>query len=277
MRYAIPFTRKFKYWDQPNVEININYKPKIKQLNTFISQYPNKRINLLITDLSDLDRDIEIIKALREKYPQSDLVMRLPVYKKELEEKLVLNELPHFYDQVVTTWDKFNGFLTLKVTDIIIGEEIAFSAKILSTNAKKNHISLRFFPNVCQSSWDDENSITTFFVRPQDIDLYENYFDVCEFYYQPTQKHQLNVFYESYTINKKWFGNLRLLIVGYNQDDDNKYIIPEFGVRRLNCNKRCNKTNPKVCSFCNRVLQLGKSLEENKLYVSRKTPDKENP
>ena len=267
MRYAIPFTRKFKYWDQPNIEININYKPKIKQLNTFISQYPNKRINLLITDLSDLDRDIEIIKALREKYPQSDLVMRLPVYKKELEEKLVLNELPHFYDQIVTTWDKFNGFLTLKVTDIIIGEEIAFSAKILSTNAKKNHISLRFFPNVCQSSWDDENPLTSFFVRPQDIDFYEPYFDVCEFYISWEQRHQFNPVYKSYAIDKKWFGQLKTLIVGFNQDDDNKYFIPEFGIRRLNCNKRCNKVLEPRCHFCQRVAETAKILEKNKLMV----------
>ena len=74
--------------------------------------------------------------------------------------------LPHFYNEIITTWDKFKGFLSLKVTDIIIGEEIAVSAKILSTNAKKNHISLRFFPNVCQSSWDEEKTLTTFFIRP---------------------------------------------------------------------------------------------------------------
>lgn len=267
MKYAIPFTKSFKYWDNENVQININYKPKIKQLDTFVSQYPTKRINLNFANSEILDKDIEIISALRQKYPQSDLVVRMPAYSKALEQLLVQKDLPHFYNEIITTWDKFKGFLSLKVTDIIIGEEIAFSAKILSTNAKRKHISLRFFPNVCQSSWDEETSLTTFFIRPQDIRFYEHYFDVCEFYISWQDKHKFNPIYESYAIDRKWFGRLDHLIVGYRGDEDNKFLLPEFGIRRLNCEKRCNKTTPPVCSFCTRIAQVGKTLQENHLYV----------
>lgn len=267
MKYAIPFTRSFKYWDNENVQININYKPKIKQLDTFISLYPTKRINLNFTNLDNLNEDIKIISALRQKYPQSDLVVRMPTYSKKLEQLLVQKNLPHFYNEIITTWDKFNGFLSLKVTDIIIGEEIAFSAKILSDNAKKNHISLRFFANVCQSSWDEEKSLTTFFIRPQDINFYEHYFDVCEFYISWQNKHQFNPVYKSYAIDKKWFGRLDLLIVGYKGDEDSRYLLPEFGIRRLNCGKKCNKTNPSTCSFCYKIATVGKVLQENNFYI----------
>lgn len=176
-------------------------------------------------------------------------------------------QIPYFYNEIVTNWDKFNGFLNLNVSDIIIGEEIAFSAKILSNAAKKNHKALRFYANICQSGWDDEPSVTTFFVRPQDIDFYDPYFDTCQFYYPPQDKHTLNVLYEAYAIDKKWFGQLQILIVGYKGKEDGKYLLPEFGLRRLDCGKRCNKTSPPACSLCHRFSTVGETLQKHQLYI----------
>lgn len=190
------------------------------------------------------------------------------MYKKELEQKLNAIQLPHFYNEIVTTWDKFNGFLSLNVTDIIVGEEIAFSPMILSNGAKKNHKSLRFYANVCQSSWDDERSLTSFFVRPEDIDLYAPYFDVCLFYNKLEDKHKLNVLYETYAIDKKWYGRLKDIIVGYQGEEDGRFLLPEFGTRRITCNKRCNKTIQNQCSFCYTIAKTN-NLLERKGYVIR--------
>lgn len=268
MKYAIPFTRKFSYWETgPTIEININFKPKIKQLAYFIEQYPEHRINIFVKQQQQLDSALEIISALREKYQGRELILVLPSYRKDLEQKVVESGVPHYYKQLITTWEKFNGFLSLNVTDITIGGEIAFAAQILSEKAKKNQKALRFFCNICQSSWQYEKSLTTFFIRPEDIDLYEPYFDTCEFYYPVEEKHRLNVLYKTYSKDKKWFGRLSLLIGNYHGDEDNKYLIPEFGVRRLSCGKRCCKSEPRTCFFCERSVELAKTLQKNNLYV----------
>ena len=48
MNFAIPFFKKFKYFNEDGIQLNINYKPHIKELKSFIQQYGNHRINLII-------------------------------------------------------------------------------------------------------------------------------------------------------------------------------------------------------------------------------------
>lgn len=268
MNFAIPFSRNFKYPDQ-NIQWNINYKPKIKQLDYFISNYGTHRINLIITDF-ELDRDCEIVQALKEKFPNTQLVMCFPQYNKDLEQELVNRELPHYYNEIVTDWDKFHGFLNLNVTDIVIGGILAFNAKILSYNAKKNYKSLRSFCNICETAWEDTPSLKTFFIRPEDIDLYKDYIDTFEFYIDPEDysPSRINILYEIYTKDKQWFGKLKEIIVGYKSEEDSKYIIPTFGTKRLNCGKRCVEGTENTCHICDVIIDLSNTLKDKELIVA---------
>ena len=129
-----------------------------------------------------------------------------------------------------------------------------FNVKILSTAAKKNNKSLRSFCNVCESSWLETPSIKTFFIRPEDLKLYEKYIDTFEFYINNTSASRLNTLYEIYVKDQKWFGKLEEIIVGYIGEEDNRFFIPNnFGEKRLNCNKKCMQDNEK-CNICNRIV-----------------------
>ena len=265
MNFAIPYSKNFRYNKQPNVEWNILFKPKIKELINFIEQEGSHRINLLILNLEQIESILEILKILNNKYPDNKIVAAFPSYSKDLESKLVQNQIPHYYLERITDWDKFNGFLSLEVTDIIVAENLAFSIEILSKKAKDFNKSLRLFPNVCQSSWEDTLSLKTFFIRPEDLYLYEDLIDTVEFFGVDYASNKSNVYYEAYCLNQKWFGKLNEIIIDYKGQEDNRFISPPFGSKRLSCGKKCAINN--LCHFCDKIASLGETLKEKKLII----------
>lgn len=266
MIFSIPFTRKFNYFDQPNVEIDINYKPKVKQLEDFIIKYHQKRINLIFENWENFDekRDPDLILAFRQKYPMCNLVMRLPDYSAQVQTLLTEKQLPHYYATLANKWDIFNGLLETSVTDIYVTEDLCFSMDIIKQKAQEKNKRLRTFCDICQTSWPETNSLRTFFIRPQDINLYNKYIDVVEFFNAVYNKDFLNVLYDLYNNGQRWAGPLKEIIIGFKEDIDSYYIIPYFGEKRLNCNKRCNITN---CNFCVEVASLASTLKQNRIGI----------
>lgn len=221
---------------------------------------------MLIKDF-DSKVDFPIIKILKERFPDTELVLCFPVYNPQLEKVLNEEQMPHYYNEFVTTWDRFHGFLSLNVTDIFVAEELAFSAKILSDNAKNVNKKLRVFCNICQSSWDKTESLKTFFIRPEDLHLYEGIFDTIEFYTDEKDVVKLNVLYEIYIKNRAWFGPLAEIIVGYNGKEDSRFIAPRFGEKRVNCEKKCVKGVDSTCHLCDRIQELEKVLKTAKIGI----------
>lgn len=212
-----------------------------------------------------------MIQALCEKFSDYNLVLCLPYYDITLEKDLQERNIPHYYNNVITDFDGFNGFLSLNVTDIFIGETLGFYLPFLHKKAKKKNIALRTFCNVCQTSWADTESIKTFFIRPDDIDTYANYIDVFEFF--NADKLNINTLYEIYSKNKFWYGELKEIIIGYKGEEDSRFIIPTFGEKRTQCKKRCcYEVEQHTCYICDAIVELSKSLKENNLIVQKVKP-----
>ena len=266
MNFSIPYTRKFNHFDQSNVEININFKPKVAELDEFISKYKQKRINLIFEDLKDFNQewDPDLILEFRKKYPNCDLVIRLPEYSSRIQTLLTQKQVPHYYYFFANKWEIFNGLLETSVTDIYVTEDLCFSMDIIKQKAQAKNKKIRVFCDVCQTSWPYENSLRTFFIRPEDIFLYNKYIDVVEFFDAEHNKDSLNVLYDLYNNGKRWAGPLNEIIKGFKEDTDSYYLIPYFGQKRLNCNKRCNVS---TCSFCLQVSSLANTLKQNQIGI----------
>ena len=265
MNFAIPFTRKFNYFNQPNVEINIHYKPKVKELDDFISKYSQKRINLIFQEGEfDKERDLPLIEAFREKYPQCELVMRLPVYSRQIQSLLTQKQLPHYYYILANRWGIFNGLLNTSATDIYISEDLCFSLDIIQQKVKDKNKKIRTFCNVCQATWPEEESLRTFFIRPEDVFLYNKYIDVVEFFEAEKDKNALNTLYNLYNKGERWAGPLKEIIKGFKGDTDSYYLFSRFGEKRLDCGKRCNVSN---CSFCVQIASLASTLKQNQIGI----------
>ena len=271
MNFAVPFHTKFKFLDD-NVEFNINYAAKVPQLIKFIEKYRTHRINLFIKELNE-DKDFPIFLALLEKYTDVQLIFCFPYYFDSLEEKLNNMGIPHYYKEYVTTWDQFQGFLQLNVTDIFLGDEILFNISTLSTLAKKQNKNLRCYCNVSQSSWAHTKPIKTFFIRPEDIDLYKTYIDTFEFYVNDKDYNKLNILYTIYAKDKAWYGRLNEIIVGFSTDEDSRYISPPFGYERLNCGHRCMQYDTQPCAICDHIIELSKALFHNDIMIGWKKSD----
>ena len=265
MNVAIPFSRKFEYSNQ-DIQWNIKYKPKIKQLENFITEYGTHRINLIITDFKS-NRDIQIISALKEKFSNTELVIVLPFYDEKLEKVLQDNNLSHYYNVIVQDWETLTSFLSLPVTDIIIGGFLGFSIKDVSLKAKQYNKKIRCYCNQCQSlQFVNTSSIKSFFIRPEDLDLYEDYIDTLEFDTKDNNPILVNSLYKIYIKDKKWFGKLNEIIVNYKGEEDNKFIITRFGDQRLNCHKKCLSSSL-GCDFCNTFVDLSNTLKKTNIWL----------
>lgn len=156
------------------------------------------------------------------------------------------------------------------VTDIYIINELGFSLDKLAIAAHKLGVKLRVYPNVAQTSaFNEMPALKKFFIRPEDIDLYSDYIDTCEFY---NSDKKLETYYKIYKEDKKWFGKLNEIIIDFNSEIDNKYIIPRFAEKRIRCNKSCIKGG--YCHRCDRIEELSHTLEQSKLII--KVDNKDN-
>ena len=76
-----------------------------------------------------------------------------------------------------------NGMIRYGVSDVYIVNEFAFYLPQIKKNCG-DEVKIRVFPNVSQST--DKlhvlPTVTSFFIRPEDIPFYEEYVDVCEFF-----------------------------------------------------------------------------------------------
>lgn len=263
MKYCIKYKKNFVYMDDID-EIIINFNYKDTSLLKFLYSYQDKQIIIRIKDEKEfIENDyIKIFKAFEElKQPPKNYRFLLEPQMKELY-KLIKETLnaPAFFLAFVNDWDTLWGYINLGVSDIYITESLGFEIDKVASILHERGITVRAFPNVCQSSWKDTDCLKTFFIRPEDVYNYEPYIDVLEFF-DSTERQ--NVLYKIYAKDKKWFGSLQELISGFNYEFDSRFIPPEFALRRIGCGKKCLKNSN--CKFCEKAYELSKVLKQNNL------------
>ena len=118
---------------------------------------------------------------------------------------------------------------------------------------KQFGVPVRMVPNVAYiDGLPREDGVCGTWVRPEDLDLYEDYVEVVEFEDANLKKEQ--ALYRIYAEQKNWPGDLQMIITNLNHDGLNRIIVPDFAEKRLNCGQRCQKTGN--CKLCYRALTL---------------------
>lgn len=262
MNYCVEynqFTEKLKHINDFNEWI-INYNPNDNTLLDFLEQHQDKRIILKIPNDTFWYTYLDLCKELCNKY--NNIIICLD-YKENRIEQICEYCFPYFYRKQISTWDEFLGMIDLGVTDIYIVEDLGFELEAVSKIAKENNVNIRMFPNVAQSSWADTSAILKFFIRPEDMDYYSQYIDTIEFYYE--RHKDLDIYYKIYKERQKWSGMLNEIIIDFNSDLDNRFILPRFSERRINCNKNCIKGGK--CRICYNIIDLSKTLKDKNLGI----------
>lgn len=262
MKYCVDFSQKSAVLDKVD-EINLRYDRREITFVDFLQEHKNQRINICIDDMTDFINESQMtrILAIHEKYPKLNIALRFLVYDESLDNAIAAckdNGIPFYFLEFIRNWDILNGYVSLGVSDVFIVEELGFELDAVYAITSKANVSIRVFPNVAQSGWDNTDALKKFFIRPEDIDLYGQYVDVCEFF---GNTERINTTYEIYAKDKEWFGNLNELIISFNRKLDSRALVDIFSARRIKCGKKCMKGKP--CNICDRAADLASTIREN--------------
>lgn len=258
MKYCIDYHKSFKNANRAD-EFTINYTKKNDVLIDFLEKFKDKRVNLTIEEELSYT-ELKLLKTICDSY--SNLFLRFERYNPDTIELITECGVPFFFGNRVNNWDEFLGLVELAVTDVYIVEDLCFELDKVAAIAHAADIQLRAYPNIAQSSWKDTAEIKKFWIRPEDIEIYEQYIDVCEFF---GNEQQVSVLLKIYKEDKKWFGLLNEIIIGIKSDLDSRFIAPRFAEKRSVCGKDCQKGGK--CRMCDRVIDLSKTLKTANLMI----------
>lgn len=254
MKYSIRYYRGNRVLEKAD-EVILKYYEKNPHIITFVQEsIPEfRRVVLDITRLIDVEDNLDILKATKA-------ILKISYeYQGNIVPILAEENIPYFFDKVVSNLDELNYILRLCPSAIYVGNELGFSIEKVSKICKNRKIEIRVYPNVAQSMCPkDPENFKKFFIRPEDVNLYEQYVDYFEFFGTIDRQ---PVLYEIYN-DEKWFGDLDNLIIGLEKTIYSPQIVPYFGIRRLNCGKRCVYEE---CDFCDTIAGIADTLKEKGL------------
>lgn len=259
-----PYKRYLDNVDQ----LKIFYRAGDSTLEDFLEAYQNKSIVIDITNSFE-ELDAQLFNELSKKYQNFRLIV--DYFNEESFNLVKKYKLPFFFCNYIKTIDELHGLISYHPTDMYITEELGFYLDKVSKILHDNGIKVRVFPNICQSSFSETESIKTFFIRPQDIENYSKYVDIFELISDEARQ---QVVYKIYK-QEKWFGPVSEIIPSFKGTLDSRFILSNFGAVRAKCGKRCFYA-PNSCNICERYTELANALSENNLIIKR-VKKKEEP
>lgn len=272
MKYSLSYYKYSRHLDTID-ELIIPYTKLSLEIINWIAKRPlNQRVVLDLTKGFSHQNDdgldyAEIFAAAAEIHPK--LAIRVLVNQLDVN-KFKEKNLDYFYLKYTSTMDEVNSMLKSGVSDIYITNNLGFNIVAISEWIKSNNpkINIRMLPNVAQANdtMDNLPQLTKFFIRPEDIPLYEGYVDYMEFFGEPGR---LNYCYDIYK-NGHWHGLLKDIIIGCeNLDCNSENLTNVFGQKRLFCQKKCSYSNR--CKTCFIIEKLSKKIADRGLHAEIKS------
>lgn len=218
----------------------------------FIKDNPNKRYNIKIFSHEDEFQkaleQIDIVKAITDNYTvQCENIIHL---------RRLLKEGYNAYLRFsVADWETFTNLRNLGVSDIYIDGPLGFQHDAIRDG--KLNTKIRVSPTISpNSALSLSTNADTFFIRPEDLSLYEEMIDIIDFNETPQEKEDtLFDIYKRGTFNF----DLKELIQALNISVPNLFIVPEFAKTRLNCKQKC-KVPGRICHSCDTQFILTKKV-----------------
>lgn len=155
----------------------------------------------------------------------------------------------------VSDWETFSDLSSIGVSDIYIDGPICFD--INSIRKGKDNVKIRVSPTISANASIAGRTPNSFFIRPEDLNLYDEVIDVIDFHETNMDKEDsLFSIYTRGTFNY----DIGHLVTGLPQIN-NLLIGKDFAQPRLNCKQKC-KIPGRSCHIChNNFLIIEKSLE----------------
>lgn len=269
--YSVRFYKGCSNLDKfDEVKIKIGAKHSAADILRYIETRGEQKVVLDMTELLEEEYAViepGLIAGAASGMQFSVLLLGADFWAPAAAQTLREHNIPFFVLEKVNNWEKLNSFINQGVSEIYLTDELGFDIKAAANLAHANNVKVRVFPNVYQSSSLFGAEITGFFIRPEDMFLYDEYVDTYEFW-GPLQKQDVLLkIYKSH----KWLGPLGHIIFDSDLAVSSDRLLPYFGHTRLDCRKRCLQGR---CDVCNAMLKFGLALEEyGDFYIKVDYPD----
>lgn len=277
MKYCLTYNKKSKYLDSiDEFKIKVKLNDNGQDIQNFLNIYKDKRVIICLEGFfidfltsGKLTEFIQIVKNY-ENYTFCINPFAAEGTNQEILDNMkkiaeTMEGLNFFFTVPAVNWDLFHYMITLGISDIYISEDLGFALPHLKVYTINKNIIMRAYPNICQAQVPHMKVEYHFFIRPEDVPIYEQYIDVLEFYDVENE----DLYYKIYAIDKKWFGNLKEIITNLPVDIDSNKIVNTFGKFRVSCERKCIRGKSK-CNICSYILEIAKNLQELKLVISDK-------
>lgn len=250
-------------------QVKIDFRPQDDTLEEFIRR--NQEKTIYIQAEAPLD-NYQIFQNLK-KY--GNWVLQFPVkyiFKTENGvdkiDEVKFNAIKdccdkYMFTDLVGQWEVLQFVLSLKPCEVYVTNILCFSINKLIKVCSDAEVGIRLYANWAQAAWDGIPAIKKFFIRPEDVDLYDEYNISIEF--KGDGKIQ-DIVYDVYE-RGYWYGDLSEIILGLTDVLDDRRVPRDFGVLRLNCGKRCVQGDS--CNVCHALQKFAQTLEKTDTMIKR--------
>lgn len=234
-------------------EIRIKYK----ELNKLLDLYEiNPNLSIILT-ISTQQKDAGIDWNEIEKYNtmwQKRLIVETDSF--EIMDVCKALDIKFFYALPVNNFYDLKALAEYGCCDVKIDAPLTHMLDKLSVY----DITYRMTPNIAYYAFiPRENGIIGSWVRPEDVELYEDYIDVFEF--EDCDKKKEEALYRVYNETKSWIGDLNKLITNFNYQGVNHKISKDLTLCRMFCNQKC--TQGVNCNICQRFLDISTKINHS--------------
>jgi hypothetical protein len=167
--------------------------------------------------------------------------------------------VPFYWGYPISTYYDLRALKELGVAYVRLDAPLFFEMD----EVKKFGIPVRAVPNMaCLGEIPTKNGIYGTWIRPDDVELYEDYIACLEF--EDCDTNREGVLYRIYAEQKVWGGPLSMLVSNLVSDAENHLISQDGTKIRLNCGQKCQKRGG--CYICERVLRLADHTKYDYLF-----------
>lgn len=245
MKYSLHLrTSAPKYLHKAD-EIMVEYRDR-RAIPDYAKKYPTAQIALEVTPDTPWE-----ISEIKDYYilAKNNLILCLPDIKDERIPELVDAGIPFFWGYTITTFAELQALILAGASEVRIGAPLFFECDKL----KKFNIVKRVCANVAHEGYlPFMDGIIGSWIRPEDLSMYEDTFDIIEF--ADCKENKEEALYRIYAEQKNWPGRVDIIITNITTDAYNRMIPEEFATARKNCGQRCASGG--ACRICYRLLHL---------------------
>lgn len=159
-------------------------------------------------------------------------------------------EIPFYVGYPITDMFTLIGLVAAGVTDVCVSGNLVFNIEKVKARLEDEEVQIRLTPNVAYTDGLPHiDGVVGSYVRPEDLELYEDYVDIVEFEDVRNKKRE-QALYRIYFDEKEWLGKLSDLITNLDYPGDNSLIPLQFGEKRIGCRQSCLiNANCRLCYY----------------------------